>query len=123
MTTPPAGRPRVLIVDDHAEFRASASDLLEDGGFQVVGVAENGASALAEALRLRPALVVLDVHLPDLDGFAVAERLASLQPAPVVVLVSSRPAGSFGSRLDATPAAGFLDKALLDGPALTRLLG
>jgi CheY-like chemotaxis protein len=123
MTTPAGPRPRVLIVDDHAEFLASASDLLEDGGFEVVGIAGDGASALAEALRLRPTLVVLDVHLPDLDGFAVAERLAALTPAPGVVLVSSRPAGSFGSRLDACPALGFVDKAWLDGPALMRLLG
>jgi DNA-binding NarL/FixJ family response regulator len=122
MTTPLAVRPRVLIVDDHAAFRASATDLLEDGGFEVVGVAEDGASALAEALRLRPTLVVLDVHLPDLDGFAVAEGLASLKPPPAVVLVSSRPAHTFGSRLDDCPALGFLDKAGLDGPALMRLL-
>jgi two-component system nitrate/nitrite response regulator NarL len=123
VTRPSGSRLRVLIVDDHAEFLASASDVLADGGFDVVGVAGDGASALAEAPRLRPALVVLDVHLPDLDGFAVAERLAALEPAPAVVLVSSRPAGSFGSRLDASPALGFVDKARLDGPALMRLLG
>lgn len=119
----PVPRPRVLIVDDHAEFLASARGLLEAGGFDVVGLVGDGASALAEAPRLSPALVVLDVRLPDLDGFTVAEGLAALEPAPAVVLVSSRPASSFRRRLDRSPARGFLDKACLNGPALLRLLG
>ena len=65
----------VLIVDDHPSFRASARTLLEAEGYDVVGEAENGESAVAAALRLRPDLVLLDVQLPDIDGFEVADQI------------------------------------------------
>src|SRR5207244_12728343 len=80
----------VLIVDDHEEFRLAARALLERCGFVVVGEAADGGSAIAEAERLRPRLVLLDVQLPDLDGFQVAARLAEAGHAPTVVLTSSR---------------------------------
>ena len=70
-------RRTVLIVDDHEAFRQSASALLEAEGFDVVGQAADGPEAIAEAERLRPEVVLLDIQLPDLDGFAVAERLAA----------------------------------------------
>jgi CheY-like chemotaxis protein len=111
----------VLIVDDHAGFRGFARRLLEDGGYTVVGEAEDGASALAAVQELRPALVLLDVMLPDTDGFAVAERLAEDGGEPVVVLTSSREAADFGRRLEQAPARGFIHKDELSGPALARL--
>jgi len=61
-------RGRVLIVDDHAAFRESASALLEAEGFDVVGEAADGESAVAEVARLRPDIVLLDIQLPGLDG-------------------------------------------------------
>ena len=67
----------VLIVDDHPSFRASARVLLEAEGFDVIGEAADGASGIAEAKRLRPDLVLLDVQLPDIDGFDVASRLTN----------------------------------------------
>jgi CheY-like chemotaxis protein len=111
----------VLIVDDHAGFRGFARRLLEAGGYTVVGEAEDGASALAAVQELRPELVLLDVMLPDTDGFAVAERLAEDGEEPVVVLTSSREAADFGRRLERTPARGFIHKDELSGPALARL--
>ena len=111
----------VLIVDDHAGFRGFARRLLEAGGFTVVGEAADGASALAAVEALRPELVLLDVLLPDTDGFAVAERLAENVDEPVVVLTSSREAGDFGQRLERSPARGFLHKDDLSGAALAAL--
>jgi signal transduction histidine kinase len=70
-------RTTVLIVDDHDGFRESARALLEAEGFAVVGGAADGAAALAAAQRLRPEVVLLDIQLPDLDGFAVARQLAA----------------------------------------------
>ena len=70
-------RPTVLIVDDHADFRASARALLEAEGFDVVGEAASGEEAIAEAGRLRPEVILLDIQLPGDDGFAVARRLAA----------------------------------------------
>ena len=65
----------ILIVDDHPSFRATARRLLEIEGFAVLGEATDGASAIVEILRLAPDVVLLDVSLPDIDGFEVAARL------------------------------------------------
>ncbi len=112
----------VLIVDDHPSFRATARMLLESEGYDVVGEAPDGTTAIAAARELRPDLVLLDVNLPDLDGFDVAARLTGDADAPAVVLVSSRDAGDFRGMVGRTGARGFLSKADLSGPALEALL-
>jgi DNA-binding NarL/FixJ family response regulator len=112
----------VLIVDDHAGFRASARALLEADGFDVIGEAVDGESAVAQARLLRPQVVLVDVRLPGMDGFAVAERLAAEPAAPEVVLISSRGRGAFRGRLDATSARGFITKAEFSGECLSSLL-
>jgi DNA-binding NarL/FixJ family response regulator len=112
----------VLIVDDYAGFRRSARALLEDEGFEVVGEAPDGETALAQAKRLRPAVVLLDVQLPDKDGFAVAEQMASVPDPPIVVLISTRAASAYGPLLAETPARGFIAKADLCGERLAALL-
>jgi DNA-binding NarL/FixJ family response regulator len=116
-------RRTVLIVDDHEEFRTSARALLEAEGFSVVGEAADGEEAIATAAVLRPAVVLLDIQLPGLDGFAVAEGIASEPDAPAVVLISSREASSYGPRLHQTPARGFIAKSELSGAALAGILG
>jgi DNA-binding NarL/FixJ family response regulator len=113
----------VLIVDDHAAFRASARALLEAEGFDVVGEAADGAGAVEAVAVLRPEIVLLDIQLPDLDGLAVAERLAAGQDAPVVVLISSRDAAAYGPRLTKARARGFIPKSGLSGEALAALVG
>jgi DNA-binding NarL/FixJ family response regulator len=116
-------RPTVLIVDDHPAFRESASALLEEDGFVVVGEAADGDEAIAAVERLRPQIVLLDIQLPGSDGFGVAERLAAGPHAPSVVLISSRDAAAYGSRLEATTAQGFIPKSELSGSALAALVG
>ncbi|MFE9446197.1 response regulator transcription factor [Streptomyces sp. NPDC006602] len=113
----------VLVVDDHAGFRAAMRALLEADDFEVVGEAASGAQAVACAERLKPVLVLLDVRLPDVDGIAVAVRLAELDEPPFVVLMSSRDAAVYGPRLRQAPVRGFLPKSELSGAALRRLLG
>jgi DNA-binding NarL/FixJ family response regulator len=115
--------PRVLIVDDHPSFRASARVLLEAEGFDVVGEAADGAAALTEAGRLRPEVVLLDVQLPDIDGFDVAARLTGDADSPTVILVSSRDGSDFGTLVAESGARGFIAKGDLCGAALTALLG
>jgi DNA-binding NarL/FixJ family response regulator len=114
--------PTVLIVDDHAVFRASARALLEAEGFDVVGEAADGAEALHAVAVLRPEIVLLDIHLPDIDGLAVAEQLAIIPHAPAVVLTSSRDAAAYGSRVQTAPARGFIPKGALSGDALAALV-
>jgi DNA-binding NarL/FixJ family response regulator len=115
--------PSVLIVDDHAEFREAASALLEAEGFTVVGSAADGDAAIAAAKRLRPQVVLLDVQLPGLDGFGVAELLACTFEPPAVVLISSREAVAYGRRLETAPVRGFIPKRALSGAALAALVG
>jgi DNA-binding NarL/FixJ family response regulator len=112
----------VLIVDDHQPFRARARTLLEDDGFCVVGEAADGEAAVAAARRLKPEIVLLDVQLPDLDGFAVAERMAGEPDPPAVVLISSRSAGAYRRRLEVSPVRGFIAKAEFSGECLLALL-
>jgi DNA-binding NarL/FixJ family response regulator len=113
---------RVLIVDDHASFRAAARAMLEADGFEIAGEAADGAGALDACSRLRPAVVLLDVQLPDLDGFAVAERLSREHPPPRVVLVSTGSASRYRRRLATAPVRGFLTKSELSGERLATLL-
>jgi DNA-binding NarL/FixJ family response regulator len=110
----------VLIVDDYQPFRESARALLEGGGFDVVGEADDGASAVRVAEELRPDVVLLDVHLPDIDGFEVATRLGALDPAPEVVLISSR--DDYAPLVANSAARAFIRKDALSAEALDSAL-
>jgi DNA-binding NarL/FixJ family response regulator len=115
---------RILVVDDHAGFRNCARALLTAEGFDVVGEAEDGASALALAAELEPELVLLDVQLPDIDGFEVASRLLAAQNRGVkIVLISSRDRSAYGSLVETSGAVGFISKDELSGGTIERLLG
>jgi DNA-binding NarL/FixJ family response regulator len=113
---------RVLIVDDHENFRSSARLLLEAEGYEVVGEAETGAAGLRAAAELNPDVILLDVHLPDIDGFDVASRIATGESAPRVVITSSRDASDFGPAIARSGALGFVPKNELSGEALAALL-
>jgi CheY-like chemotaxis protein len=113
--------PSVLVVDDHDGFRAFARKMLEASGFTVAEAA-SGAEAAASATVLRPRLVLLDIQLPDVDGFEVARRLSGQEHRPVIVLTSTREASDYGGRITSSPAAGFLPKDQLSGVALHRFL-
>ena len=115
---------RVLIVDDHPSFRKTARVLLEAEGFTVVGEASDGTTALTEICRLRPEVVLLDVGLPDLDGFDVCAQVNGHKGAavPAVILVSSRDVSDFGSLVARCGARGFVPKAELSGERLEALL-
>jgi DNA-binding NarL/FixJ family response regulator len=112
----------VVIVDDDSGFRSLARALLEAEGFDVVGEADDGTSALAAVDLLHPRVVLLDIQLPGLDGFEVAERLARAGDPPVVVLVSARGVSSYRRRLAQSPARGFIPKSELSGNALATLV-
>lgn len=112
----------IVIVDDHAAFRNAARSVLGAQGFDVVGEAADGVQALRLVADLRPAVVLLDIALPDIDGFEVARRLAQAPEPPDVVLISSRDRDSFERRLADAPVRGFLGKHELSGAAVERLL-
>jgi DNA-binding NarL/FixJ family response regulator len=112
----------VLIVDDHPTFRASARLLLSAEGYDVVGEAADGESAVRAALELRPQLILLDVQLPDIDGFEVARRLAGAGAGAAIVLTSSRDEADYGPLIARSGARGFIPKGDLSGAGLAQVL-
>ena len=112
----------VVIVDDHPSFRASARAILQSEGYEVVGEAEDGESAIAAARELHPDVLLLDVQLPDMDGFAVCRALELNGRPPAVVLVSSRDACDYGCMIATSGARGFIPKAELSGASLSDIL-
>jgi DNA-binding NarL/FixJ family response regulator len=114
--------PTVLVVDDHPSFRKTARVLLESEGFEVVGEAADGASAIEAVRSLRPDVVLLDVYLPDIDGFEVVAALNRNGPRPKIVLTSSHDVRDFGRLVEGSGARGFIPKAELSGATLCRLL-
>ncbi|HUB04526.1 MAG TPA: response regulator [Solirubrobacteraceae bacterium] len=112
----------VLIVDDNGGFRAWARVLLESAGYTVAGEAADGASALAAALASPPEVMLLDVQLPDTDGFEVARRLRAERSDVAVVLTSTRDALDYGARIGSCGARGFVSKDELCAQALADVL-
>jgi DNA-binding NarL/FixJ family response regulator len=134
---------RVLIVDDNALVRDGLRMVLDPApGFEVVGEAADGASGVAEAARLRPDVVVMDVRMPELDGIEATRRIVALDGPPVRVLMlttfdleeyllEALHAGVSGFTLKDTPPddllAGILavarDDALVESETTVRLIG
>jgi DNA-binding NarL/FixJ family response regulator len=113
---------RVLVIDDNPDFRSAARQLLELQGFVVVAEADTGISGIAKAKDHRPDLVLLDVQLPDVDGFEAAERLSRLDEPCDVILTSSLDGTDFGALVARSSALGFVPKAELSAAALEALL-
>lgn len=113
----------VLIVDDHAGFRGQARRMLESEGYRVVGEAGDAASAIEAARALGPEVALVDVYLPDGNGFEVTSRLRALDAAPAVVLTSSHDAADLAGCVAGSGARGFVPKTELSGEAIEELLG
>jgi CheY-like chemotaxis protein len=113
---------RVLLVDDNSDFRKVARQLLERHGFLVVAEAETGIGGIERAQEHRPDLVLLDVQLPDVDGFEVAERLSRLDIPVDVILTSSLDDSDFGALVARSSALGFVPKGELSASAIKALL-
>jgi CheY-like chemotaxis protein len=113
---------RVLVVDDHPAFRRAARRLLEAAGMVVVAEVAGAVDAIETATAMRPDLVLLDVRLPDGDGFAVARLLADAGLGPTTVLTSSRSEPGYAAFARDVGAAGFVAKADLTAAVLRDLL-
>jgi DNA-binding NarL/FixJ family response regulator len=114
--------PSVLIVDDHAGFRKHARRLLEFEGYRVVGEAADCASGLEAVRELEPELVLIDIHLPDADGFELATRIAGLDVSPEMVLISSRDGAGLEPCVRECGARGFVPKSDLSRESIQELL-
>lgn len=97
--------------------------MLEADGYEVIGEAADGAHAIDAVHALRPDLVLLDIRLPDVDGFHIAKRLAADGGAPAVVLTSSHDRSDFAYEIANCPVQGFIPKSEMSAGAITSLLG
>jgi AmiR/NasT family two-component response regulator len=79
---------RVVVAEDESLIRMDIVEILRDAGYEVVGEAGDGETAVALATELRPDLVIMDVKMPQLDGISAAERLTANHIAPVVLLTA-----------------------------------
>src|SRR6476620_4036915 len=112
----------ILIVDDDPRFRTQARAVLAADGFVVIGEAVDGASGLKAAQALQPDFVLLDIGLPDIEGFEVARALAVDGQPPLIVLTSSRDARAYGRRLANGDSVGFIPKERISGAAIRALV-
>jgi DNA-binding NarL/FixJ family response regulator len=111
-----AGVVRVLVVDDQAPFRRAMTAVVEEThGFEVVGEACSGEDSLAAVATLRPDLVLMDVHLPGIDGIEATRRLLTVVPQPVVLLLSTDDEDAGDAYVAQSGAAAYLTKSAL-GP-------
>jgi CheY-like chemotaxis protein len=109
------------VVDDHDGFRARTRRLLEQHRYRVIEAAD-GASAVRAAVSERPDIVLLDVRLADMDGFAVAEAMRERGSTAAILLISTQPEADLADRLTASVADGFIDKADLSAATIASAL-
>jgi DNA-binding NarL/FixJ family response regulator len=112
---------RVLIADDDRLFREQLRARLTDPRIEVVGEAENGAQALQLVQTLHPDVLVMDVHMPVLDGLAAAERIVRVDSDIRIVILSASPDLFTPSRAEAA-GAGFVPKERLPDDFAAHLL-
>jgi DNA-binding NarL/FixJ family response regulator len=112
----------VLVIDDHAGFRAIARTILEEAGYVVVAEAADGESGVAAAVRTTPDIAIVDVQLPDMDGFEVTRHLLEGGAGPAIVLVSTRDRSDFGSLVESSGANGFVPKAEISAESLAAVV-
>jgi len=115
-------RRRILVIDDNAAFRSALSQVLDTDCFVVIAGAATGASGVQLAREHEPDLVIVDVQLPDIDGFAVAEQLAGLELPMDVILTSGLDSSDLGTLVTDSSARGFIPKAELSAQAIDALL-
>jgi DNA-binding NarL/FixJ family response regulator len=118
----PSVRRTVLVIDDHPGFRRTARRLLQAEGFDVIAEAPDAATGIEAARMLEPDIALVDIYLPDSDGFELSERLADLATPPMVVLISSREQEEFEPLVERSFARGFVPKHELSRDALEELL-
>ncbi|MGY4531878.1 two-component system response regulator EvgA [Pseudomonas sp. TE3786] len=101
---------RVLIADDHEVIRLATRMMLENAGHEVVGEASNGVEVVSKVRTLEPELIILDMDMPQLDGFAVLQRLHAEPKAAKIIVFSGLDASRYAVRCARAGASGFVAK-------------
>ena len=112
----------VLVVDDQAPFRAAAKAVLRRlAGFELAGEASSGPEAIELAGRLHPALVLMDINMPEMSGIEATRRIVSAHPDVVVILCSTYDAADLPTDAATSGAAGYVHKEQFGADLLRRL--
>jgi DNA-binding NarL/FixJ family response regulator len=112
----------VLVVDDQAPFRSAMKAVLRrTTEFELVGEAANGSEAIELAEQLHPALVLMDIHMPEMNGIEATRQLVSAHPDVVVILCSTYDAGDLPPEVATSGARAYLNKEHLGADSLRRL--
>ena len=113
---------RVLICDDQEAFRAAAREVVNaTQGFDVVGETETGEESVVAAGRLHPDLVLMDVHLPGMDGLEASRRIKAANPRVAVLLLSTYDREEFAARIGESGAFAFISKEAFGPDGLTEM--
>ena len=114
--------PTVLVVDDHAFIRRGVRSILEPfPEWELCGEAENGQEAIQKTAQLNPAIVVMDVSMPILDGIAATQAIKKSHPQTHVILLTLHNSRELLSRAFQAGARGYVLKADVDGELLKAL--
>ena len=107
----PSAKITILLAEDHAIVRQGLRALLQaDGGFLIIGEAKTGREAVEMALRLKPAITVMDIAMPVLNGLEATRQILHAQPSAKVLILSAHSDDEYIERMSAAGAAGFLEK-------------
>ena len=113
---------QVLICDDQEAFRGAAREVVNaTDGFEVVGETETGEESVVAAGRLHPNLVLMDVHLPGIDGLEASRRIRATYPKVAVLLLSTYDPEEFAGRIAGSGAVAFISKAAFDRDSLVEV--
>jgi len=110
---------QVLICDDQEAFRVAAREVVNaTHGFEVIGETETGEESVVAAGRLHPDLVLMDVHLPGIDGVEASRRIRAAYPKVAVLLLSTYDREEFAVRIAESGAVAFISKAAFGSDGL-----
>ena len=116
-------RIRVLIADDHSLFAAALQAILStDSRFETVGLAEDGVQAIELAATLKPDVVLMDISMPELDGFAATKKIRKRVPETRVLMLTGSNARADVNKARASGAAGYITKDRIAGDLIDAIL-
>lgn len=122
-----ASRVRILVADDNQLIRTGLCAILQEhADWEVCGEAADGTQAIHMALELKPDVLVLDISMPDLNGFEVAKRIHELSSAPDILIVTEHDASTFEHVQPQSGVRGFVGKSRVSSdlvPAIEALAG
>ena len=120
---PLPSRHSVLLVDDQDAFRDIARDqLATDESFQIIGEAADGTGAIQQTQKLHPAVIVMDIQMPDMSGIEAARQILKDDPSVRIVLTSMGDDMEYGALAREIGACGFIPKRELSATAVHKLI-